>query len=280
MRWVALVALVSGSIGCRAIADSGATYRACDRGHYSENFAPGSTEKNLLERCWFFDNVEDPADLFVEDDDLVVRVGEGAIWGLDADGIEAQGPYAYRRLAKDFAVATRVEILNQTDSKHCLDPSDAAGIVMRKGGDWAALFVTLFTPDPPPPDLDCTSDVADKIPPEKGVVRSRFDVWGVPVESTGVEQAGIGADAEADIAMCRLNGMLTTYYRILDPSLEEPSWVAIGEGLVVGDGAVDIGLTATGPTAEAHFQWVEFADRIGSDGCTGTLERFQVPTFE
>jgi len=273
MRQVALVALAAAAIGCRAVADSGATYRACDRGHYSEHFAPGTTEKNLLERCWFFDNVQDVDDLFFEDDDLVIRVDDdGAAWSASE-----QGPFAYRRLPKDFVVATRVEVLNLSDGKHCLDATDAVGIVMRQDAGWTGLFITLFTPDPAPPGLDCESESAEAVPPVKGMVRRQDDA-GPLVETTGTDEKGIGLDAEADVAVCRLNGVLTTYYR--DLSVDDPSWIEIGEGLAVGDGAADVGLTASGVTAEAHFQWVEFADRVGADGCVGALERFQVPTLE
>jgi hypothetical protein len=275
MRARVLVLMAFGSVGCRAVVDSGATYRACDRAHYSEHFSPGTTEKNLIERCWFFDNVLDVDDVFVEDEDLIIRVGMGATWGLST-----QGPYAYRRMKKDFVIGTRVEILDQVNGAHCLDPGDAVGIVVRKEGHWASLFISLFTPDPPPPGLDCNG-LDEAVPPVKASVHRTNDAWGLPVEFTGVDQAGIGFDGEADVAMCRLNGLLTAYYRDLssDPT-EEPLWIPIGDGLLVGDGEIDVGLTAQGSSAEGHFQWVEFSGRVGGDGCVGELALMQVPSFE
>ncbi|NUO49920.1 MAG: hypothetical protein HOV80_13785 [Polyangiaceae bacterium] len=274
----ATLVIAFGAVGCRAVVDSGTTYHACDSGHYADEFVDGTTEKNLIERCWFFDNVQDPDDLFLEDEDMIIRVGGGAAWSVDQEG-----PLAFRRMRKDFVIATRIEVLNQVDSKHCLDPTDAAGIVIRSEPEWATFFISLYEPDPKPADFDCMTTDENRVPPVKATFLSRNDIWGPPIEDPGnQETGGVGFDAEADIAVCRLNGKLSAYYRgdYREVGLQEPKWTAVVTDRDIGEGPVDVGLSVQGANAEGHFQWVEFSDRVETDGCFGELLKMKVPELE
>ncbi len=264
--------------GCRAVVDPGLSFQ-CDLNGYQEEFA--IDDAALAERCWR-EQSADPADVVVDDDDLVVRVSEGERW---ADG--SQGPAAFQRLERDFVAVTRVEILSSDDGDHCLEVGNRAGWVVRDdGGDWSTFLLGIAPPSNAP---GCDNE--DEAPPAFGYVESGGPggdaVWGEPAEAQGEPDQGIGKDGEADLAVCRLNGKLLFYYREMGSSVSAPVWRRLGgQGFehFAGEGAVDVGLTASGSEAsfqaEGHFQWVYFHDSVGTDGCVRELEAITLPEVQ
>ncbi len=294
--WTAIFGLACAPLAsCRAVVDSGVSVHACPPGAggedgafpYFDDFFAGTTREHLLERCWRFEN-EDVGDMFPDDGDFVARVSEGGAW----DGA-SQGPLMFQRLEDDFVLAVRVEILNQVDTNHCLATGNGVGLVVRQSdvdraeARWSTLLIGIV-PGPYEPPLRCDGDEAE-VPPTVATVRSRDDAWGGQLD-VGGPTFSIGFDGEADIAVCRLNDVLTFYYREPQSPTDRPVWTQIRS--VDGSqaehrpdpGPVDVGLTASGAPgqyqAEAHFQWSTVVAAIAGDGCAGVLEGIPVPGTE
>jgi hypothetical protein len=277
------LAALSQLVACRAVVDADVTYRECERVGYLEEFAPGTTLEGLKERCWQVDNPPSdvPAlpDLFVDDDDLVMRVVEplDGVRQQWRDGDEA--PMIFQRIESDFLVVTRIEALDKVSGDHCLAEGNMAGIVARRSADeWSTYLLGPFTPDPPA-TIDCSDD-SDSPPPTLVQARSRGGSWGADLEDRGVDHAGVGIDGEADIALCRLHGTLIYYYRDPESTAEEPTWTRLGSH-DVGTGGLDVGLTVSGwdpfYEAEGHFAWALYDVGIAADGCAGALEPLVLP---
>ena len=267
-----------GLVGCRLVADSGITYRECHLTSSSEEFS--SSLVGLKERCWESADFRDPADLFVAEGDLVIRVstpadGLGERW----DGIDT-GPILFRHYTGNFFVATRAEAVSQVSGDDCLSDDNRAGLAVRPGNvdlPWSTFLIGPFRPSANP-DAPCGDD-ANPLP-ILGVVANRANVWGAPLMVRGAADAGIGSDGDADIAICRVNGNLVFYHRDLTGSDEGTEWTsdAAFDGVT---GPVDVGMTASGGPVgyevEGHFTWTLSSDVVGSDGCKGTLDSLVLP---
>ena len=260
--------------GCRAVVDSGVTY--CDRSHYVEEFAVGTTLENLAQRCWKVANTQKESEIALLDGDLVIRVatpadGRGERWSGDE-----RGPMMFQRFHGDFLVLTRVEALNQVSGTHCLREGNTAGLVVRRPSDaqWATLLIGPAMPDSAG---DCES--ATNVPKTRAKLESGSNAWGDPIlVDAGL---GVGTDGESDIAACRVNDKLVFYYRDPATRLTAPRWVPLNGAIpYLAAGDIDVGLTASGgPTFEVagHFSSVAVSDVLGPDGCTAALEGLILP---
>jgi hypothetical protein len=268
---------------CSVIVDPGITYRECDRDGYVEEFEDGTEMKQLYERCWELDNAEnDPADVKVEDGDLIVRLNAPSNGGpreqwQDGD----QAPMVFQRFDGDFVLAARVEALHKRTGDHCLiDTGNMAGLVVRESEvaepTWATLFIGPFQPAGEPEVVCEDVDVMapDVAAPTQGRFRSRDGRWGDEVTVLGPDdKLGIGEDGEADIAVCRVDDQIEFHYRDRSAPASAPTWELIYSGTATA-AALDVGLTATGldPVydTEAHFDLTVLQDDL-FDGCAGTL---------
>ncbi len=282
---VALVFVVLGS-GCRLVVDSGATFHGCEAVDESEPFALGTTLDELYPKCWQVETKADE-DAKVEDGDLILRSRfvEGA--GDEWDG-GAPGAFVYRTFAHDFLLAVRVEALDSSTADHCLPPGEVVGLAARRGADYGVFMIGPFDPPTLPPDYGCGEEALEQ-PPAFGVART--NAWGPEHTDRGADDAGIGADTEADIAMCRSGSTLTFYYR--DPKSPEtaPVWLPFGADLKwqIGEGPVDVGPSVAGvaqPSPDegfqiaGHFQWAWLTEELGPDFCQSALERVVLPGVE
>lgn len=280
--------------GCRAVVDSGITYEECDLTDYVEAFVRDSTLKQIQERCWqTSDTSGDPADLLLEDGDLVIRATEPPDGGLANWDADSQGPMAYQQFSGNFVMATRVEVLDKVNGDQCLQPGHHAGLALRLAGGAGQWVTFMIGPFQPSETLPCKD--GDEQLPTMGIVESHA-VDGLSKQDKGADEAGIGfADmtgraVEADIAMCRVNDLLTFYYSSVNEG--PPLWRQIGGDFVYDgiEGPVDVGLSVAGFASEedpgesfrtaAHFQWALMTDTLLTDGCEETLLSFQFPTVE
>lgn len=270
MRRLFLLVALSG---CRAVVDSGVTFRECDSSHYFEGFDEGTTMETLAERCWQVDNVEnDPSKVLVIDGDLAIKVSEPINGRLEQWVGSDQGPMVFQRLDGDFIMAARVETLDQVTGDHCLtspgEDFNMAGLVVRRDAEWATFFLAPFFPQL---GMAC-DDTADPPPPTQAVVTSTS--WGgsaVMKEFEGEAiESGIGNDGEADILVCRYEDTLHYFVRLQSSPPEMPDWEEIDVVHNVGPGPLDFGMTAGGRdpvyTVEGHFD-VVMLERIEIDGC-------------
>jgi hypothetical protein len=299
MQWRAapLAFMVLAVLGCRAVVDSGISYTECKQTNYAEPFQRGSTLKAILEKCWLTSDAStDPddssAELMLEDGDLVIRSNAPANGATAQWQGENEGPVAYQRFEGNFVMATRVEALDKVKGDHCLPEGEGAGLVLRRA-DQTALEWTTFLIAPFEPvgqtGLSCEEDAMNPLP-TLGVVDT--NAFGQSHTERGANDKGIGNDGEADIAICRVDGSLTFYFR--EPTEDEsmPIWrIMGGENFAYSDvtGPVEVGLTVAGreaaePTESfrvaAHFQWALLTDTVLSDGCEETLLAFEFPSVE
>jgi hypothetical protein len=273
-------------VSCRALVDPGVTYRECNRDQVTEEFSGETTLKTLQEGCWQAANTADsPSDMFVDDDDLIIRVSEPAS-GSSAQwaGVE-QGPMLYQHFEQDFLMVVRVEAVNKVSGDHCLTDGNRVGLVVRRSDPelaWSTFLIGPFMPPNLDPAADCI-DAAEVPLPTKGVVQSHNDAWGPELIAEGDNQGGIGLDGEVDLVMCRVDNVLVFFYRDPMSETESPIWVQVGDH-EVGSGAMDVGMTAAGAASafevEGHFAWTSFTGSIGADGCRGALEGITVPASE
>ena len=270
MRALFLVVALSG---CRAVVESGVTYRECDASQLFEGFDGDTSMEALAERCWQVDNVEnDPDKVGVHDGDLVIKVSEPIHGRLEQWVGSDQGPMVFQNIEGDFLMAARIETLDQGTGDHCLispgEELNMAGLVVRRDAEWSTFFLAPFFPEP---GMAC-DDMADPPPPTKAVITSESwdgdaelrNFMGAPLDS------GIGNDGEADILICRYADELSYYVRLQSSPPEMPVWEELPVKHIVGEGPLDFGMTASGHdpvyTVEGHFDWVLF-DRIEIDGC-------------
>lgn len=120
----------------------------------------------------------------------------------------------------------------------------------------------------------------DDSPSHHGRRPQRHRTWGADIVEQGVEQAGIGEDGEADLAICRLDDIVGYCYRDPDAEAPEASWKLAGSHVASGQ-PVDVGATAAGSDpsyqVEGHFNWMVLERGVASDGGSGALEALVLP---
>lgn len=279
-------------LGCDALLDLEVTYQDCvdtRRTPWVETFDEGDLG-DLQDRCWRVDNVGSAASasagrIFVEDGDLVIRVGDGDPAAADLDEWSAgdQAPLFFRRLEGDFLLVARVEAATKATGDHCLPPGNAAGLAVRRpgaGGDWATWTVEPHLWSDGSKQAECQDDL-DPTNDPTATVRVRQSVGPEWAESSYED---VGEDGEVDLAICRVGADVHYLYRGVEISAGRYQWLPIAPGGVAhpfGVEPLDVGLTATGaaPNFETagHFTWVAVVSGSWGDGCLGALEHFSPP---
>ncbi len=275
---VALVTFAHVLGSCRSVVDPGITYRECDRSGVSEEFPAGTTSEELGERCWEVGN--DDGNLLLDDGDLILRLnelsGQPQRW---ASG--TQGPMVFQRFEGDFVMAARLEVLHKRDGSLCLPPDNEVGLVLRQTAPdlaWTTLLISPFDVEEPCVPTD------DAAFPIQAKTRSSESSWGPDVVFRGPEDGGIAfLDGETDLAVCRVEGQVTFYYREPASPVTDAQWLPIGAPIATGNETLDVGPTASGGeerVVEGHFTWVGYAERDVGDGCTGLLQLLDLPEVE
>lgn len=288
---LALTALALAPVSCRAVVDSG-DYAPCPRSHYSEDFTPPTTLKTLYEQCWNVSGADadpteqlEPTDTFTDDGDLIIRVRRPDNGGKEHWRGTEQGPFVYQTLEDSFLLITRVEILNQSSGDLCVKEGNSAGLVARTVGadpGWVTFFLQPFSPRPP--GTFCNDEEGDPIPTWVQV-RSRDDSLELS-ELNGV--LGVGADGEADLALCGLSGQLFFFVRDPASTTDAPAWIQLGgseiPGYELGSTPIEVGLSAAGRDpnfqAEGHFTWTYLTEGLLGDGCRRALDEATLPELE
>jgi len=264
---------------CRSVVDSGITYRDCDRNKVGEGFDVGSTIEALSEKCWEIANDDD--NVFVDDGDLILRMkdrsAEPQRWGFGT-----QGPMIFQHFEGNFVMAARLEVLEKQYGSLCLPPDNEVGLVVRQTVPelaWTTVLISPFDVDDP-----CESTGEPEFPIQARVRRSAETDWGPEALERGPDDTGIAfREGETDVAVCRFEGTVTYYYRDPATTVDEPTWLPIGEPVETGANPVDVGPTASGGQeleVEGHFTWVGYSDRDVGDGCTGQLQLLTLPVLE
>jgi hypothetical protein len=270
-RALALCLLVTG---CRGVIDAEVTYRDCPE-EDADVFPEDATLERLEERCWRVANAEnDPSDVFVFDGDLIIRVNEPRAGIHEQWSGDDEAPMVFQAVDDDFLLVTRVEAVHKITGDHCLAEGNMAGLVARRGpGSWTTFLLGPFDLE----EFDC-ADESEAPPPTMAAIRSAGDGWGPDSVARGPEDLGIGEDGEADLAICRVDDVLTYFYR--DPVADPPAWISVADHRA-GDDPLDIGMTAAGADpnygVEGHFDWVVFRRHILGDGCAGALAGLTLP---
>ena len=265
-RWGILI--VFGGVGCTALVDVDVTYCVPIGPRYAESF--NLSRADLTDRCWGEEPAEGPS--YTDDGDLVIPAVRGQRWSP-----VLSSTMIFRRMTGDFVVVARAEATSTIVAGHCLHPEEGAGLVVRRGAPlaWATLLVS---PDFAP-GVDPAVACGDTFKPPARV-RTRSSGFGPTTEQ---EVDGVGVDAEALIAICRLGDQLAFYYR--SPG-NVPEWIAFHQQASTTE-PVDVGLTVSGSGVaaddkgmEGHFPNVAFFDlsevRV-PDGCSGALATYVDP---
>lgn len=277
-------------VSCQALTDPGVDYVDCfpsDDGKLAETFDDADNQPER-DRCWKTDNLVTPARVHEFDSDLIIHPNGtvGASWSESS-----QAPFFFQTLTGDFLVVARAEAVSTIPKgDHCLAPSEATGLVVRRRVPfaWTALLVR---PDLSEDELLLQERCGDN-PLTETFAKVTVETSGLEGGVTG-EVQGVGADAEADIALCRADDQLYFYHqdaatRGQDPD-EPPNLKLAFSALEVGYGPLDVGLSATAQAGartspEGHFDWIVLEDYASgprpSDGCLGALESFSYPEPE
>lgn len=278
-RIAAMALLVT--LGCREWLGLDVGYAACvPYGERAvEDFAGSLLD--LTDRCWIVaDGVQNDGgvaeEIDVVDGDLLILPNRDQYAPLGA-GV----PMVYLEVTGDFLLAARVETVEAGSAGHCVGDLDRSGLVARSASDGAKIGAVLLGPDRGD-GVDCAG--SDQVEPHAGA-----EVWSRGLEErSGLVRHGwtapIGADAEADIAVCRARDRL--YYYYYDPA------VAIDAGALawrrleplagqrIGTGLLRVGLMATG-AGVAHFDAIAFQQGdFRNDGCSAPLEEIALPEGE
>ncbi|MCC6900040.1 MAG: hypothetical protein IT377_13760 [Polyangiaceae bacterium] len=276
--------------GCTSLQDLDVEYRDCvDVGgtRYAETF-DDSDLATLEDRCWHVDNLGlAPAGrdkkLFVEDGDLVVRVTDPGS-GTDGDQWTAndQAPFVYRELDGDFLVVARAEAIGAASNDHCLAPGNVAGIALRRATErdvWATWTVEPHLWVVGPKQASCLDDTD-----ETNNATATARLAGSEPGFASATFADIGADGEADLAVCRVQDEVHYFYgrATVDPRKDE--WLPLGTAVVshaLGPGPLEVGATAAGKAPSfqvaGHFTLMVFERGPWGDGCAGALEQLELP---
>lgn len=282
-----VLALCLLSSGCQALAEAPRfSYVDCipsADGNYVETF---DRALPIASRCWQIENVEAPGYVHENDGDLIIHPSGD----LDSQWIATeQAAFVFHEVARDFLAVARVEVVSGSAyGDHCLNEGEAAGFVVRRRDPWAwtSLLVRPDLTGEMLTDPDFCGDSPNGEPLAQ-ITRASFGFEAV--ETTAI--TGRGADAEADIAVCRKDDQL--YYFVQkhaargDASVP-PNLEAAFEQLEIGFGPVDVGLTATASTAkdtqrEGHFNWLflrDYGETRMPEGCRHVLEEFEYPEEE
>jgi hypothetical protein len=273
--------------GCHSLQDLDVDYRDCvdvEQTTYREEFSDTDLE-SLRDRCWHIDNQGlTPQGItrkfFVEDGDFIIRV-DNTDKTSDPDDWTAtdQAPMFYRRLSGDFLVVVRVEAASQVGADHCIPPGNRAGLVARRSDDpsvWSTWTVQPYLWDHGGGDVAlCDEDANENNNPTATVqVRSS------QASFAEYDMDDVGADGEADIAICRIGSVVHYYYGQAGSPTKNiwlPSAMDVSHPL--GSGPVDVGMTAAGtpPEVAGHFNWIVLQTGVYGDGCAGALESFTLP---
>jgi hypothetical protein len=286
MRLYGLLALTSlaSALGCQSLASPSIEYVDClpnRDGVYEETFDRGEDPVGA-DRCWKTDGVMGGY-ITEKDEDLIIHPdGEvGASWSENE-----QAPFFFRSVAGDFFAITKAEATSASPGwDHCLDTSEAAGLVVRRPEPlaWVQLLVR---PDLAEDELQDQTKCGDErpAPPFARVSLESHGFDSQRSDSVG----GKGEDAEAYIALCRVDDQLFFFYQARVEIQDNGEDLQRGfEALRIGKGPVDVGLTATaapgkGTLPEGHFNWLVLQDSSEDSGdiCTLALETFKRPKPE
>jgi hypothetical protein len=286
MRVLALASSVL-SLGCQAFAEPPRFhYVDCipsADGNYVETF---DRALPIATRCWQTENVEAPGYVHENDGDLIIHPSSD----LDSQWIASeQAAFVFHEVAGDFLAVARVEAVSGSAyGDHCLNEGEAAGLVVRRREPlaWTNLLVRPDLTGEMLIDPDFCGDSPDGGPLAQITTASfGFDA----VETTPI--AGRGADAEADIAVCRKDDQLYYFvqkYAARADATLPPNLEAAFAQLEIGFGRVDVGLTATAMSLkdtqrEGHFNWLvlrDYGETRMPEGCRHVLEAFDYPEEE
>lgn len=285
LRDVLIRAMLASALGCQALAEPDVDYVDCVAradGRYVERFE-ASDRHTPWEHCWETDNVPGRSGIQTSDGDLIIDPDEslGARWSETE-----QAPFFSRPLAGDFFAITRAEAASgQPTRDHCLEPDEAAGFAVRRREPfaWATLFVQPDLTADELNDSELCGDEPMNPPPARVVAQSHGFAQNV---SSAVGEKG--EDAEAYIALCRVDNRLFFFYQARVPTQDYLFDDLDDEGIDsidVGHGPLDVGLTATADPhtdtlPEGHFPWLVLEDYSvvpADDGCNSVLESFEQP---
>lgn len=266
--------------GCHSLQDLDIQYEDCveeKQASYREEFGEDSLQLLRDSHCWKSDN-EGAAPqgldskLFVEDGDLVMRADDSGTTDLDQWTLTDQAPMFFRQVQGDFLVVVRAEAATIVQGDHCLN-GESAGLVVRQSNDPSTWSTWMVQPDLAP-GVGCSDE---DTPPARVEIRSSNPA----LQEFGL--GGVGADGEADVAICRVGGKIFFYYGLAttDPTKNtwEPKVGAVSHA--IGPGILDVGVTVAGidPNFDVagHFNWIVFQEGTYGDGCSGALDGFVLP---
>jgi hypothetical protein len=275
------------SLGCQTLAEPPQfNYVDClpnRDGKYLERF-DGALP--LATRCWRTENVEEPGYVHENDGDLIIHPSGKT----DSQWFEMeQAGFVFHEVTGDFLAVARVETVSGTGmGDHCLNESEAAGLVVRRRDPlaWTNLLVLPdLTPEMLPDRAWCGDD-----PMKEPLARITTDSFGLGASAPN-PIGGRGSDAEADIAVCRHDDRLSYFvqrYATREEAGTLPNIEPAFMELVIGLGPVDVGLTATAASEidtqrEGHFNWLflhDYGEERLPEGCPHVLEGFLYPEEE
>jgi hypothetical protein len=275
------------SLGCQALAEPPILdYVDCipsADGSYVETF---DRALPIATRCWQTENVEAPGYVDEYNGDLIIHPSSD----IDSQWAEGeQAAFVFHEVAGDFLAVARVEAVSGSAyGDHCLNEGEAAGLVVRRREPlaWTNLLVRPDLAGEMLTDPEFCGDSPNNEPLAQ-ITTASFGFQAL--EMTAI--AGRGADAEADIAVCRKDAQL--YYFVqkyaarADASIPPNLEAAFGQ-LEIGVGPVDVGLTATASSLkdtqrEGQFNWLflrDYGEIRMPEGCRHVLEEFEYPEEE